>query len=164
MKLATLIISLIIGINCAGQNYTRDAGLRLGTLPGFTYRQNLGEVEAIEAQTLFGKEGLRFRVLKQFFKPALLSLSDNIYFCYGYGAHIGISRYSSYRYLTKNYLLDRKTFGPLIGLDAYLGLEYNIREYPIIIGINVIPFFEFSTHRFFYIFMDDTSISIKYKF
>lgn len=164
MKLTTLITGLIICITCAGQNYTRDAGIRMGTLHGFTYRQYYNEIKAIEAQAVFGNNGMRLRLLRQFFKPALTEFSDNILFNYGYGAHVGISHYSSYRLLTRNYRLNNQTFGPSIGLDAYLGLEYNIREYPIIIGINIIPFFEFSTHRFFYIFLDDTSISIKYKF
>ena len=121
-------------------------------------------MNAIEAHSLFGKNGLRLRIIRQFFKPALTGFSDNIYFTYGYGAHAGISHYGEYRFLSRNYRLDKQTFGPLIGLDGYLGLEYNIREYPIIIGINVVPFFEFSTNRFFYIFLDDSSISIKYKF
>ncbi len=164
MKFTTLLICLMIGICSFGQNYTQDAGIRLGTLSGLTYRQYLDETEAIEAQTLIGKNGLRLRILKQYFKPALMELSDNIYFGYGYGAHIGISHYRNYRFLSKSYMLDRSRFGPSIGLDAYLGLEYNIRDYPIILAINVVPFFEFSTNRFFYIFLDDTALSIKYKF
>ena len=164
MKVITLILCLLSGICCFGQNYTQDAGIRLGTLYGLTYRQYLDETKSIEAQSLFGKHGLRLRIMKQYFKPALLELSDNIYFGYGYGAHVGISHYSNYRILTKSYILDRSKYGPSIGLDAYLGLEYNIRDYPIIISLNVIPFFEFSTNRFFYIFLGDTAISIRYKF
>ncbi|MBN2612728.1 MAG: hypothetical protein JXB00_14320 [Bacteroidales bacterium] len=164
MKLTLLISGLLLCMAGISQNYTRDAGLRFGTLNGITYRQYLGEIKAIEAQSLIGKDGLRFRIMRQFFQPAFNELSDNLYFTYGYGAHAGISRYSNYKFLTRNYSLSDRTVGPLIGLDAYLGLEYNVREYPLIIELSFIPFFEFSTNRFFYILLDDTAISIKYKF
>ena len=164
MKPAITLLILMISLACAAQNYTRDAGLRIGTLPGITYRQYLDEIESIEAHALFGGNGIRLRVLKQFSKPALVQFSDNITFTYGYGAHAGISYYRSYKFLSRNYNLYSRRFGPAIGLDAYLSLEYNIREYPLIVGINAVPFFEFSTNRIFYIFLDDTAISIKYKF
>jgi hypothetical protein len=164
MKLTIFTICLIITAACAAQNYTRDAGIRLGTLPGFSYRQYLDEIKAIEAQAVFGGHGTRFRVLKQYSKPALTGFSDNISFIYGYGAHVGVSYYRSYKILSRNYNLNSRRIGPALGLDAYLSLEYNIREYPLIVGITAVPFFEFSTNRIFYIFFDDTSISIKYKF
>jgi hypothetical protein len=164
MKLTTLIGFLIITLACTAQNYTRDAGIRLGTLPGISYRQYLDEIRSIEAHAVFGGNGIRFRVLKQYAKPALTEFANNITFLYGYGAHAGVSYYRSYKYLSRNYNLNGRRIGPAIGLDAYLSLEYNIREYPLIVGINVVPFFEFSTNRIFYIFFDDTAISIKYKF
>ncbi|MBN2213436.1 MAG: hypothetical protein JW723_04265 [Bacteroidales bacterium] len=164
MKPAITLVCLAITLACTAQNYTRDAGIRIGTLPGISYRQYLSEIKSIEAQTVFGRDAIRLRVLKQFSRPALLELSDNITFTYGYGAHAGISFYSSYKFLTRNYYLNSRRIGPVIGLDAYLSLELNIREYPLIVGINAIPFFEFSTNRIFYVFLDDTAISIKYKF
>jgi len=164
MKPAITLIFLVTALACAAQNYTRDAGIRIGALPGISYKQYLDEIESIEAQAVFGRNGMRLRIFKQFSKPALMQLSDNITFTYGYGAHAGVSYYKSFRFLTRDYYLNSRRIGPAVGLDAYLGLEYNIREYPLIVGINVVPFFEFSTNRIFYIFLDDTAISIKYKF
>lgn len=164
MKAMIIIVCLITSLVCSAQNYTRDAGVRIGTLPGISYRQYLDEIEAIEAHMVFGGHGLRLRILKQFSKPALTEFANNITFTYGYGAHVGISYYRSYKLLTRSYNLNSRRFGPAIGLDAYLALEYNVREYPLIVGICVVPFFEFSTNRIFNIFFDDTAISIKYKF
>lgn len=164
MKPAITLICLFASLACAAQNYTRDAGIRIGTLPGISYKQYLDEIESIEAQAVFGRNAIRLRIFKQFSKPALMQFSDNITFTYGYGAHAGISYYKSFRFLTRDYYLSSRRIGPAVGLDAYLSLEYNIREYPLIVGINVVPFFEFSTNRIFYIFLDDTAISIKYKF
>jgi hypothetical protein len=164
MKPAITVIGLFITLVCTAQNYTRDAGIRIGTLPGITYRQYLDETKSIEAHAVLGGNGIRLRIFKQFSKPALMQLSDNITFTYGYGAHAGISFYRSYKFLMRSYYLTTRRIGPALGLDAYLSLELNIREYPLIVGINAVPFFEFSTNRIFYIFLDDTAISIKYKF
>jgi hypothetical protein len=164
LKPTIILGCLITTLTCVAQNYTRDAGIRIGTLPGITYKQYLNEIEAIEAHAFFGGKGIRLRVLKQFSKPALTEFANNITFTYGYGAHAGISYYRSYRLLTRHYSLNSRRLGPAIGLDAYLGLEYNVREYPLVVGISAVPFFEFSTNRIFYIFFDDTAISIKYKF
>lgn len=164
MKIRFAFICIIFSAACHAQNYTRDAGIRLGTLPGVSYRLNLNEFKAIETQVVFGENGLRFRVFKQFTKPALSMLSENILFNYGYGAHAGLTYYRRYKFLTQNYYLSKHRLGPALGFDAILGLEYNIREYPLIVGINMIPFFEFSTNRIFYLFLDDAAIFIKYKF
>jgi len=164
MRPAIITGFLLIALACTAQNYTRDAGVRIGTLPGITYKQYLDEIEAIEAHAVFGGHGIRLRVLKEYSKPALTEFANNITFIYGYGAHVGLSYYRSFKILSRDYSLNSRRFGPAIGLDAYLSLEYNIREYPLIVGISAVPFFEFSTNRIFYIFFDDTSISIKYKF
>ncbi len=164
MKPAITLILTVIALTCAAQNYTRDAGIRIGTLPGLSYRQYLDEGKSFEAQAVIGGHGIRLRVFKLFSKPALMQLSDNITFTYGYGGHAGLSYYRSFRFLTRDYYLRSRRFGPAIGLDAFLSLEYTIREFPLIVEINAVPFFEFSTNRIFYVFLDDTAISIKYKF
>lgn len=164
MKPAITLIFSVIALTCAAQNYTRDAGIRIGTLPGLSYRQYLDDAESFEAHAVFGGHGIRLRVFKLFSRPALMQFSDNITFTYGYGGHAGLSYYKSFRFLARDYYLRSRRFGPAVGLDAFLSLEYNIREYPLIFEISAVPFFEFSTNRIFYIFLDDTAISIKYKF
>ncbi len=166
MKIFTLIIFITVTINSLAQNYTRDAGIRAGTFFGCTYRQYMDETKAFEGiiSVGFARSGLRFTALKQYFKPAFYEISDNLFVCYGYGAHVGFNYSNRYNILFKTYRLDEWRMSPLFGIDAYFALEYNFREFPLSLGIDFKPFFEFSTSRIFYIFLDDTAVSLKYKF
>jgi hypothetical protein len=164
MKYFTILVIILLCPYIYCQNYTRSAGIRAGTATGFTYRQYIDEESAVEAIINYTKRGLRLAALKQYFKPAFYEITDNLNFAYGYGAHIGLYYTNKFNILNKSYKLEEWRFSPVFGLDGYLGLEYNIREFPVILGIDIKPFFEFSTSRFFYIFLDDTALSLKIRF
>jgi hypothetical protein len=164
MRYITLLCITILCPYIYSQYYTRDAGLRGGTTSGFTYRQYHNEENAFEAIISYKKRSLRVTVLKQYFRPAFYKITDNLVFGYGYGAHIGLYYTNRFNVLHRTYKLDGWRFSPVFGLDGYLGLEYHFREFPFIMGIEMKPFFEFSTSRFFYIFLDDSALSLKYRF
>lgn len=164
MKYFTIIGLIILCPYIYAQNYTRSAGFRPGTATGFTYRQYINEENAVEAIVNYTRRSLRITALKQYFRPAFYEIADNLNFVYGYGAHIGLYYTNRFKILNKSYKLEEWRYSPIFGLDGYLGLEYNIREFPVIIGIDIKPFFEFSTSRFFYIFLDDTALSLKFRF
>ena len=164
MKYFIILGFIILCPYIYSQNYTRSAGLRAGTAVGLTYRQYIDEESAVEAVINYTKRGLRLTALKQYFRPAFYEITDNLSFAYGYGAHIGLYYTNKFRILNKTYQLDEWRLSPVFGLDGYLGLEYNVREFPVILGIDIKPFFEFSTSRFFYIFLDDTALSLKFRF
>ncbi len=164
MRIITLLWIIILCPYIYSQNYTRDIGLRAGTTLGFTYRQYLDEENAFEANVSFRMRNLRITALKQFLRPAFYEITDNLVFAYGYGAHIGLYYTNRFNILNNTYRLDGWRFSPVFGLDGYLGLEYHFREFPFILGIDIKPFFEFSTSRFFYIFLDDSALALKYRF
>lgn len=163
-----LLLILIFGTMflypVSAQNYTRDMGIRFGGLPAFTYRQYNGETEALELIASTSWRNLRLTAMKEYFKPAFMQFSNNINFVYGYGAHVGFTYSDRYRLLFKTYYLDEWRLSPVFGIDAILGFEYTPGDLPFIFGIDFKPFFEFSTTRIFYIFLDDASLSLKYKF
>lgn len=164
MKNALLLLAIVITAPNFAQNYTRDAGVRIGTLPSFTYRQYNREIQAFEVMASVSWRSLRLSFLKENVKPAFMQVSDNIEFVYGFGGHVGFDYTNKYRFLFRTYNIGEWKLSPLIGLDAYFSFEYRFREFPFTIGIDYKPFFEFSTTRIFYIFLDDTSLSLKYKF
>ena len=164
MKYFTILGFIILCPYIYSQNYTRSAGFRPGTATGFTYRQYIDEESAIEAIINYTRRGLRLTALKQHFRPAFYEITDNLNFVYGYGAHIGLHYTNRFKILNKSYQLEAWRYSPIFGLDGYLGLEYNIREFPVILGIDIKPYFEFSTSRFFYIFLDDTALTLKFRF
>ncbi len=164
MRFINLLCIILLCPYIYSQNYTRDFGIRGGTTSGLTYRQYTGEEDAIEAIISYKRQNLRLTALKQYFRPAFYEISENLNFAYGYGAHIALYYTNQYKILNKTFMLNDWRFSPAFGIDGYLGLEYRFREFPFIIGIDMIPFFEFSTSRFFYIFLDESALFLKYKF
>lgn len=164
MRFIALLCILLICPYIYSQNYTRDFGIRGGTNSGLTYRQYVNDENAFEAILGYKGQHLRLTVLKQYFRPAFYEITDNLNFTYGYGAHVALYYTNRYNIFNKTYVMPNWRFSPAFGLDGYLGLEYHFREFPFIIGIDAIPFFEFSTSRFFYIFLDDAALFLKYKF
>jgi hypothetical protein len=159
-----LLLLVVYSTGTRAQNYTRDAGIRLGDYFSATYRQYQGEDQALEGMLFLGRNGMTFTVLKEFFQPAFNLRSPYLYFEYGYGAHVGYRYYNHYVIFNRTYELDKYTFTPLLGIAGYVGLEYRFPEFPFVIGMDAKPYFEFSTTQIFSIYLQSIGISLKYKF
>lgn len=158
-----LTLLCIIHIQANAQNYTRNAGVRGGITAGFTYRNYMDESNALEGILSFRLNGLQVTGLREFFMPKLEEYSENIYMVWGYGAHAGTTYADSWNFGTRTYFSSRK-FSPVIGIDGFAGLEYRIREFPLVVGIDYKPFFELSANRFFNLQIWDLAFSLKYAF
>ena len=164
MKKTLLVIGLFVsGIACA-QNYTRDAGLRVGDYFTATYRQYLEEDQGIEGMLFFGRRGITLTVLREHFQPALGHISGNLYFQYGYGAHLGFRYLDHYQIINRTYQLDGYKLTPLLGIDGLIGLEYRFPEFPFLVSLDIKPYFEYSTIQIFSIYLQSVGFSIKYRF
>ena len=145
------------------QNYTRTAGIRCGQTSGFTYRQYMDESNAYEGIVSFKKNGLQLTLLKEFVQPYFLEHSENIYLVWGFGAHAGTNRTSSWEIFTKRFY-ELSSVIPLFGIDGYAGLEYRIKEVPLNVGVDFKPFFDLAGARFFSMSIWDFAITLKYNF
>jgi hypothetical protein len=164
MRKILLFLMLLFTGNLFAQNYTRDAGIRLGDYFSATYRQYMDDDQAIEGLLLLGRHGMTITVMKEYFQPAMSHLSDHLYFQYGFGAHVGFRYIDRYRVLNRVYLLEKHRFSPLIGVDGLAGIEYRFPEFPFLIGFDIKPYFEYSTTQIFSIYLQSIGISLKYKF
>jgi hypothetical protein len=164
LKNILLSLSLFFSTNVLAQNYTRDAGIRLGDYFSATYRQYRNSDQAVEGMLFLGRHGMTFTVLKEFFQPAFNQVSEYLFFQYGYGAHIGYRYADRYKVLNRTYLLENYTFTPLIGVAGLAGLEYRFPEFPFVISVDIKPYFEFSTTQIFGIYLQSIGISLKYRF
>jgi hypothetical protein len=164
MKRILLIFGLFLTGSVYAQNYTRDAGIRLGDHFIATGRMHMDDENALELMLFLGRGGVTVTILKEFFVPALNHLSDNLYFQYGFGAHLGFRNMDHYQVLTRTYELDEKTFTPLLGLDGLVGIEYRFPEFPVLIGFDIKPYFEYSTTQFFTLYLQSVGFSLKYRF
>jgi hypothetical protein len=161
-------ILMIYGLFLAGvlnaQNFTRDAGVRLGDFFSATCRQYIEEDQALEGMFFVGRHGMTFTVLKEHFKPALGHISEYLYLQYGYGAHFGFRYADHYKVLNRTYQLEDYKFTPLLGIDGFIGIQYQFPEFPFLVSIDLKPYFEYSTIEIFSIYLQSAGISVKYKF
>jgi hypothetical protein len=159
-----IFLILLFSLPVHAQNYFRAVGIRGGFSSGFTYRQHLDPELAYEGLLSFRQGGLQFTALRQHIQPAPFQFSDDFYFIYGYGGHLGFNYTDHYVFMFNEYYYSEKRFSPLIGLDGFLGLEYHIPTIPVQVGLDLKPFFEFSIFEFFRIIPWDFAFTIKYIF
>lgn len=164
MRNVLMVIGLLLASTLCAQNYTRDAGIRGVDYLSITGRQFSEDNEALEGMLFIGRHGMTFTILKEYFTPAFRRFSENMFFEYGFGAHIGFRYMDSYQVLNRRYILDDQKFTPLLGIDGLIGLEYRFPEFPIILSTDFKPYFEYSTIQIFSIYLKSIGISIKYRF
>ncbi len=164
MKKLYLIILLILPLVLHAQEYNRAIGVRGGIRTGIVYKQFVEEDRAIQGILSFKKNGIQLTAIREFYDPTILNLSDNFYFSMGYGGHIGFLYSDEYRLIYRDFHYAENKITPVVGMDAYFGLEYKIRHVPIIIGVDYKPYFEFAIPRFFSLHLGDFAFNIKYVF
>jgi hypothetical protein len=159
---------LVFGLTVSGilnaQNYTRDAGIRVGDYLSASYRIYSEDDQAIEGLLFFGRKGITFTIMKEHFQPALGHISEYLYFTYGYGAHLGFRYLDHYKVLSRTVQYDDYRLTPLLGLDGIIGVEYRFPEFPFMVSLDAKPYFEFSTIQIFSIYLQSVGFSIKYRF
>ncbi|MBN1118891.1 MAG: hypothetical protein JXA77_16900 [Bacteroidales bacterium] len=159
----TSLLLCLFSIGLFGQNYTRDAGIRFGNGLVGTYRQFYKEDKAVELFAGYTNNGMKFGGIRENFIPALTQYSENFRFCYGYGVHTGFTYTNKHSVLYREYRYDW-FFSPLFGMNGLAGLEYTFPEVPILVSLEINPYFEFSLNRIFFMQMLDVSFSLKYRF
>jgi hypothetical protein len=157
-------IILLLALPTTGQNITRNAGLRGGQTAGITYRQYMDEESAYEGILSFRRNGLQVTGLKQHFQPQYVEFTDNLFVSWGYGGHIGFFYDDKYVFGRTNYYYRSPMFSPVVGVDGFAGIEYRVKQIPLVVGIDYKPFFELSAARFFSISFWDIGFSLKYAF
>jgi hypothetical protein len=164
MKKTLLLFGLLFAGSVYAQNYTRDTGIRLGDGFTATFREHLDDKQAMEGLLYFGRGGITATILKEYFTPALSQISGNLFFIYGFGAHVGFRNMDHYKVFNRTYQLDEWTFTPLLGVDGLAGVEYRFPEFPVLISLDMRPYFEYSTTQIFSIYLLSMGISFKYRF
>jgi hypothetical protein len=163
-KVSVFVCLLLFTGILKAQNYTRDAGIRLGYPFSVTFRQFYNDDDAIEYMLSIGRHSVTITALKEIFVPALRNLSENTFFEYGFGAHAGIASLYHYRVLNRTYLLNDKMVTSMVGIDGLIGFEYKLSDLPVLLSTDFKPYFEYSTIQFFNLNLLNFCISVKYRF
>ncbi len=164
MRKLYLLILLIIPLALSAQEYGRSVGVRGGVRSGIVYKQFVEVDRAIMGILSFKKDGIQLTAIREYYDPTVLNISDRFYFSMGYGGHIGFLYTDEYRLIYRDFHYAENKFTPVIGLDAYFGIEYEIKHIPIVVGVDYKPYFEFAVPRFFSLHLGDFAFNIKYMF
>ncbi len=164
MKYLITTTLILLSIQVSGQDFSRSVGIRGGLTSGVTYRQYLNPELAYEGLLSFRESGLQFTILREHFRPTMWQISDGFFVTYGYGGHIGFTNTHSFSFFNRHFHYPKNKFSPLIGMDGYLGLEYQFPGIPVQVGLDYKPFLEMSLYRFFNLSVWDVAFTLKYTF
>lgn len=139
-------------------------GVRLGGytsgLSGKYYADDRVAYEGIIG-TSFGRRGVQLTGLYELHADALGL--QNLRWFYGIGGHVGFfkSRYY-YKYGNKHYPDAAGEPLTTVGIDGIVGLEYQITEIPISLGLDFKPFIDVNRDGVF--LFGDGALTIRYTF
>ena len=145
------------------QFYNKHYGLRLGTTPGITAKVLKGDKMAVEGMVGFRQRGLQVYGFIESYMPAFARKTDNFKFYFGPGVHLGFTTIS-YTYYKNNpyYAYPDWYFYPVIGIDAIAGFEYWFPMAPLVMGVDIKPYFELESFYRPRFVLWDVAFTIKY--
>ncbi len=164
MKLCSFFLFLSVASPGQAQSPLREAGLRGGISSGFNLRVRLDETLSYEAQLSYRNSGGVFSLYRQSHRSIGMDRTGNWDFIYGFGAHVGFYFTDSYRTLLREVYFGRKVFTPVAGFGGYLGIDYQLIDVPVSVGISFQPHMEISLARIFGLNFWDLGLCIRYRF
>ncbi|MBC3538921.1 hypothetical protein ACFSC6_03665 [Rufibacter sediminis] len=160
--LGILLLS-VFHLNSA-QAQTGGIGLRVGgQTGGISGKYFFRDAIAFEGilGTGWGRRGFQLTGLIEFHAPALNV--EGLQWFYGGGAHVGVFRGRYYhKPSNKHYVESYNRTLTTVGIDGIVGLEYQITEIPISVGLDFKPFFE--TNRDGLFLYGDGALTVRYTF
>lgn len=124
------------------QDYHQALGFRTGYASGIVYKNFFTDEKAVQLMACFQRGGTQIYFLRQYYHPVFLDHTQQVFFYYGAGAHLGYSKWSGESELISGEVYKRKEFSFGVGIDANLGIEYRILKFPLVICIDYKPFYE----------------------
>ncbi|MEZ5073009.1 MAG: hypothetical protein R2751_19200 [Bacteroidales bacterium] len=161
-------LAFLILILCAaqvhGQFHQKEVGLRGGYTAGANFRVTIAENLSYEAQLGFRNQGLIGALYRQQHQNIGMDRLGNWDFIYGFGVHAGFYFTDSYRIFYREVYYGRDIFTPVAGVGAYLGVEYQMVDYPVSFGVSYLPHMEMSLKQLFGINLWDFGLTVRYRF
>jgi len=165
MKKLSLIFSIlcICGSSIA-QDFDHAVGIRLGAVSGITYKKFANDIDAKQLIITFQRAGIQLTILKQYYEPVFLQISDKLFFHYGYGGHLGFSTLGNEIYLINNQQYRKKELSFGLGINGIIGIEYHFVKIPMAISLDYKPYFEVNIPFIFVNDPTDLSVNLSYTF
>ncbi|TDH27423.1 hypothetical protein EXU57_07505 [Segetibacter sp. 3557_3] len=129
-SLAMLVSFASFSQDVSGPPYATAAGVKISSGVAFSYKKFVTVKNALEAQALFFREGVRVIGLYEFHYP--LEGVSGLAWYVGPGAHVGV--YGSKYKAINNTRTD-------LGIDGVIGLDFKIPNVPINLSLDWQPSF-----------------------
>jgi hypothetical protein len=155
-----------LSFNGFSEEPEKAIGIRGGLSSGLEYRVFSGDLTSYRVLLSTRKQGLQLTGLKEYHVLDAFDIErEEFTFIYGFGAHVGFESWHKelYNFSDNGFYLERRS-GPIIGLDGLAGIEYNIREIPLVAGLEVKPYFNVFGKNFFQVQPFDIAFTLKYTF
>ena len=167
-KFIIIVVVIIFGLSSQSQVFERQLGVRLGTMSGITGKVIMNKKTAIEGALGFRKGGIQLYTLLESYKVLDKNTNQNWYMYFGGGAHVGyVNGYNRIRRWSNTagyYWEEEHTSGSVIGLDAVMGVEYNIPNVPLVLFVQIKPLVELQSFNKVRAFFYDAGVGIVYRF
>jgi hypothetical protein len=163
-KYYIILFLLCLSSAAFSQFYAKEVGIRGGYTSSITFRVNLEEDLSYEAQLGYRDKGAIFTMIRQKHRPMGMDRAGNWDFIYGFGMHAGFYFTDTYRILFREVYFGREIFTPVIGMNGYVGIDYQLEELPMSLGVSFQPFMEISLKQIFGINFWDVGFSVRYRF
>ncbi|MBR6495860.1 MAG: hypothetical protein IKT28_01955 [Rikenellaceae bacterium] len=121
-KIISLLFCIMLFTGVKAQGYEWGVGLRGGYSYGLTAKYNFNAANSLEGILAFN-HGVHFTGLYQFNMPVI---SEGFRFYYGLGGNIGSWKKAETTKFT-------------LGVDGIVGLEYKIKQIPLLLSIDYKP-------------------------
>jgi len=164
MRNIYIIILLCASANAFPQFYAKEIGIRGGYTAGISIRINIEEALSYEGLVSYRDNGAVFTAIRQKHKEIGMDKFGNWEFLYGFGPHAGFYFTDSYRVLFREIYFGRKLFTPVLGMNGYLGIEYQLVNTPVSFGCSFKPFMEISLKQLFGVNFWDFGLNVRYRF
>ena len=167
-KLILIILLFTFGFSAQSQGFGRQLGLRVGTMSGITGKVIKDKKTAIEGTLGFRDGGIQLYTLLEAYKILDKNTNQSWFLYFGGGAHIGyVNGYNRVRRWSNSdgyYWEEEYTSGPVIGLDAIMGVEYNIVSTPLTLFFEIKPLVELQSFSKIRTRFYDIGTGIVYRF
>lgn len=165
-QIHSLITLIILALPGFSQIPEKAIGIRGGFSSGFEYRVFSGDLSSYKVLLSTRRQGLQLTGLKEFHVPDAFEIDEELSFIYGVGAHVGFESWNTYIYydtFPETRSRERHS-GPIAGLDCLAAVEYTIPQIPIVVGLEVKPYFNLFGKDFFQLQPFDFAFTVKYTF
>ncbi|MFK5856445.1 MAG: hypothetical protein QM503_09970 [Bacteroidota bacterium] len=163
-----ILLLVSFWLSSQSQVFERQLGVRLGTMSGITGKVIKDKKTAIEGTLGFRNGGIQIYTLLETYKVLDKNTNQNWYLYFGGGAHVGyVNGYNRVRRWSNSngyYLEEEYTSGPVVGLDAVMGVEYNFPSMPLTLFFEIKPLVELQSFNKVRTFFYDSGIGIVYRF